>query len=91
MLQQNMKDKQKRIHPTEKPFGLYQWILIEYAKKGNKILDTHLGSGSIAIAVDSVNKIEKMELQLVACELDKEYYNQAKARIERQTSWQSLF
>lgn len=81
----------ERIHPTQKPTSLYQWLLTKYAEKGNKILDTHLGSGSIAIAVDSVNKIEKLDLELVACELDKNYYEQAKARIERQTNWNSLF
>lgn len=91
MLQQNMKNKEERIHPTQKPIALYQWLLQNYAKQGDKILDTHLGSGSIAIAIDSVNKIEKMELTLTACELDKEYYDKAIDRIEKETSWQSLF
>jgi site-specific DNA-methyltransferase (adenine-specific) len=91
MLQGNMKDKEKRIHPTQKPRALYQWILTNYAKEGFKILDTHLGSGSIAIAVDSVNKIEKLNLTLTACELDQEYYKKAITRIEEETKWNSLF
>jgi site-specific DNA-methyltransferase (adenine-specific) len=91
MLQGNMKDKEKRIHPTQKPRALYQWILTNYAKEGFKILDTHLGSGSIAIAVDSVNKIEKLNLTLTACELDKEYFDKTIKRIEEETKWDSLF
>ena len=81
----------KRIHPTQKPVELYQWILKNNTEKGFKILDTHLGSGSIAIAVDSVNKIEKMNLTLTACELDTEYYQTATQRIKEQTTWNSLF
>ena len=83
--------KEKPIHPTQKPTKLYQWLLTNYAEEGDKILDTHLGSGSIAIAVDSVNKIEKMNLTLTACELDKDYYDAAMKRINEQTNWQSLF
>lgn len=81
----------KKIHPTQKPIKLYEWILDSYAKEGDKILDTHLGSGSIAIAVDSLNKIEKMNLTLTACELDKDYFDESIKRIEKATSWQSLF
>jgi len=80
-----------KIHPTQKPIPLYQWLLTNYAKPGGKILDTHIGSGSIAIAVDSVNKIEKMNLTLTGCELDREYYDKAMARIKQKTDWQSLF
>ena len=82
---------QNTIHPTEKPIPLYQWLLTNYAEPNFKILDTHLGSGSIAIAVDSVNKIEKMNLTLTACELDTEYYQTATKRINEQTTWNSLF
>ena len=91
MLQHNMKDKEIRIHPTQKPIALYQTLLTKYANEGDKILDTHIGSGSIAIAVDSVNKIEKMNLTLVGCEIDKDYYDKAMERIRAKTSWQSLF
>ncbi len=91
MLQGDMKNKEIRIHPTQKPVKLYEWILDKYAKENYKILDTHLGSGSIAIAIDNVNKIDKMNLTLTACELDKEYFETSTKRIEEQTNWQSLF
>lgn len=84
-------ESQRRIHPTQKPVTLYKWLLLKYAKKGDKILDTHFGSGSHGIALDSVNKIEKIELTLVAPETDKEYYNQSKERFEKETAWQSIF
>jgi site-specific DNA-methyltransferase (adenine-specific) len=81
----------QRIHPTQKPVSLYQWTYRNYAEKGFKILDTHYGGGSNGIALDSRNKIEKMELTLVACEIDKDYYLDAKKRFEKETSWQSIF
>ncbi len=81
MLQQNMKDKQQRIHPNEKPIQLYEWLLKNYAKKGDKIIDTHFGSGSIALAVDKVNKLDKMDLHLTAIELDEYYYEKSINRI----------
>ena len=80
-----------KIHPTQKPVPLYQWILTEYAKEGWKILDTHLGSGGIAIALDSVNKFEKMKLTLTACELNKQHFEDAIKRIESETRQESLF
>ena len=80
MLQQNMKQKQKRIHPTEKPIKLYEWLLMNYAKEGDKILDTHLGSGSIAIACHNLG------YDLTACELDKEYYDAAMKRLKEHQS-----
>jgi site-specific DNA-methyltransferase (adenine-specific) len=85
MLQPNMKDKQKRIHPTEKPYQLYKWILDKYAKENNKILDTHLGSGSIAIACHDY------KFDLTACELDKEYFDKAIQRINNHTAQTKLF
>lgn len=85
MLQPDMKDKQKRIHPTEKPILLYKWLLDKYAKEGDKILDTHLGSGSIAIACHDYG------FELTACELDKEYYDKAIQRIKNHVSQQKLF
>ncbi len=81
----------KKIHPTQKPVALYQWLLKNYAKENDKILDTHLGSGSIAIALDSVNKIEKMNLTLTACELDKDYFKDATERIKNETKWLPMF
>ena len=69
-------DKNK-IHPTQKPVKLYEWLLINYAKEGDKILDTHLGSGSIAIACHNLG------YDLTACELDKDYYNAAIKRINQ--------
>lgn len=69
-----------RIHPTQKPSELYKWILDNYAKEGDKILDTHLGSGSIAIACHDYG------FQLTACELDKEYYEKAIKRIKNHIS-----
>jgi site-specific DNA-methyltransferase (adenine-specific) len=91
MLQGDMKNKEIRIHPTQKPVKLYEWVLNKYAKPNFKILDTHLGSGSIAIAVDNMNKIEKMNMTLTACELDDEHYEKAITRINESTRWQSLF
>jgi len=85
MLQQDMKNKEIRIHPTQKPVKLYEWLLMNYAKEGDKILDTHLGSGSIAIACDNLG------YDLTACELDKEYYDAAIKRIEQHKAQQRLF
>ena len=85
MLQGNMKDKEERIHPTQKPVALYQWILSNYAKPGDRIIDTHLGSGSIAIACHD-NKFH-----LDAWELDEEYYMKAKSRLEAHQQQLQLF
>ena len=70
----------KKFHPTQKPVALYKWILQNYAKQGDKILDTHLGSGSIAIAC------HHMGFELTGCELDAEYYKAAHKRFKEQTS-----
>ena len=91
MLQHNMKNKQVRIHPTEKPIALYQWIYQKYAKPNFKIIDTHFGSGSNGIALDSMNKIENMNLTLVASEKDKDYYRESKERFYQQTKQLSIF
>jgi len=85
MIQHDMKNKETRIHPTQKPVALYKWILDKYAKEGDKILDTHLGSGSIAIACHDY------KYELTACELDKEYYDKAMERIINHTNQQKLF
>lgn len=76
MLQGDMKNKEERIHPTQKPITLYDWIFEKYAKKGDKILDTHLGSQSIRIAA------YKAGLDFVGAELDKEYFEQGNKRFE---------
>jgi site-specific DNA-methyltransferase (adenine-specific) len=73
------------IHPTQKPIALYKYCLENFAKEGNKILDTHLGSGSIAIACHDYG------FELTACELDKEYYDKAIERIKNHVSQQKLF
>jgi site-specific DNA-methyltransferase (adenine-specific) len=74
-----------RIHPTQKPVKLYEWLLMNYAKEGDKILDTHLGSGSIAIACHNLG------FELTACELDPDYYEAAMKRIEQHKNQQRLF
>lgn len=85
MLQHDMKNKETRIHPTQKPVALYKWLLDKYAKQGDKILDTHLGSGSIAIAAHDYG------FELTCCELDEEYYDKAIERITNHTRQQTLF
>ena len=74
MLQQDMKNKEKRIHPTQKPVKLYKWLLTNYAKQGDKILDTHLGSGSSRIAANDLG------FDFYGYELDKDYFE---AQVER--------
>ena len=76
-----LKEKNK-IHATQKPIALYDWIIKNYAKPGDKILDTHLGSGSIAIAIEKANRINGMGLQFTGIELDEEYYNAALQRFK---------
>ena len=78
----NLKDK---IHPTQKPVKLYTWLLAKYAKEGDLILDTHLGSGSSAIAC------YEMSHKFVGIEIDKEYYSKAKQRINDLTRQEFLF
>ncbi len=82
MLQEKMKNKQERIHPNEKPIELYEFLIRNYAKPNDKILDTHLGSGSIALAVDRANKLDKKNLTLVGVELDNHYFNAAVNRFK---------
>ena len=71
-----------RIHPTQKPVQLYDWILKNYAKEGDLILDTHLGSGSIAIAIDKANTLDKKNLTFVGIELDPDYFRAAVERFK---------
>ena len=74
-----------RIHPSQKPVKLYKWLLDQYAEPGQKILDTHMGSGSVAIAAHYAG------IYLTACELDKDYYEAACKRIERETRQLDFF
>jgi site-specific DNA-methyltransferase (adenine-specific) len=79
------KNKEHRIHPTQKPVKLYKWLLGNYAKPGQRILDTHMGSGSIAIACHDLG------FDLTACELDADYFNAAMERIEAHRKQGTLF
>lgn len=80
MLQGDMLKKESRIHPTQKPVKLYQWLLANYAKPGDRILDTHLGSGSSAIAAHYGG------FDFVGCELDEDYYRASCERFQRETA-----
>jgi len=75
MIQYDMKNKEIRIHPTQKPVKLYEWLLQNYAKEGDTILDTHFGSLSIGIACHDLG------FELTAIELDKDYYKAGKKRL----------
>jgi site-specific DNA-methyltransferase (adenine-specific) len=74
-----------KIHPTQKPVALYKWLLNNYAKKGDKILDTHLGSGSSVIACYD------MQFEYIGFEIDKEYFDLANKRIERHKAQMNIF
>lgn len=91
MLQEKMKNKQERIHPTEKPIELYEFLIQNYSKSNMKIIDTHLGSGSISLAIDKANKLDNMNLEFVGIELDSEYFNAALNRFKLVHSQQTLF
>jgi len=80
-----------RIHPTQKPVEIYEWQLMKYAKEGDKILDTHGGSLSIALAVHNVNSKESMKLTLDVCELDKEYFDKGVKRYKNHTQQKTIF
>jgi site-specific DNA-methyltransferase (adenine-specific) len=79
------KQSKGRIHPTQKPVQLYEWLLMNYAKEGDKILDTHLGSGSIAIACHNLG------FDLTACELDKDYFEAATKRLAQHQLQLTMF
>ena len=80
-----------RIHPTEKPIALYSWLIKKYANQGDKILDTHLGSGSIAIAIDKANRMDEMNLTFTGIELDKEYFDSAVKRFNQYANQTTIF
>jgi site-specific DNA-methyltransferase (adenine-specific) len=85
MLQQNMNDKENRIHPTQKPVALYDWIFNKYATAGMKILDTHLGSGSSRISAN------KAKLDFWGCEIDEEYFEESNKRFMQYVSQLRMF
>ena len=85
MIQGDMKNKETRIHPTQKPIALYKWLLHKYAKEGDIILDTHVGSGSSLIAC------KQLGFDYVGFEIDETYYKKAVERIERETAQMTLF
>jgi site-specific DNA-methyltransferase (adenine-specific) len=74
-----------KIHPTQKPVALYRWLLHNYATPGDRILDTHLGSGSSAIAA------HQMGFDFVGCEINKEYFEAASKRYKEQTAQKQMF
>jgi len=77
--------KEHRIHPTQKPVKLYEWLMHNYATNEMRILDTHLGSGSSAIAAHYFG------CDFVGCEIDADYYAAAKARFDQETRQQAMF
>lgn len=85
MLQGDMKNKAVRFHPTQKPVQLYEWVLKNFAKPGDKILDTHLGSGSSRIAAYNLG------FDFVGYELDPYYFKMEEERFNAHTAQQSLF
>ena len=76
---------ERRIHPTQKPVKLYEWLLQQYTQPGMRVLDTHLGSGSSAIAAHYFG------VDFVGCELDTDYFNAAKKRFEQATAQLAMF
>ena len=85
MIQHDMKNKEVRIHPTQKPVKLYRWLLKNYAKPGDLILDTHVGSGSSLVACIMEG------FDYIGYEIDKEYYDGATKRIKAEQSKLTLF
>lgn len=85
MIQQNMKEKEVRIHPTQKPVSLYAWLLEKYAKYGDVILDTHVGSASSLVAC------YRCGFHFVGFEIDTEYYEAANERLSTEMSQMRLF
>ena len=85
MIQGDMKNKETRIHPTQKPVALYRWLIENYAKQGDTILDTHMGSQSSRIAAYD------MGFDYVGCELDKDYFDAGNKRFENFKAQLKLF
>ena len=85
MLQGNMKEKEDRFHPTQKPVSLYLWLLDNYAKNGDKILDTHAGSASSLVAC------HRSGFDCWGFEIDKEYYTKARERLDKEKQQINMF
>ena len=85
MLQGDMKNKEHKIHPTQKPVALYEWLISKFAKEGDIILDTHVGSASSLIAC------HRTRHKYVGFEIDETYYNDAKKRLEAETAQATIF
>jgi site-specific DNA-methyltransferase (adenine-specific) len=85
MIQQNMKNKERRIHPTQKPVALYKWLLKNYARPGQLILDTHVGSGSSRIACHDLG------FDFIGCELDPDYWQDQEKRFQNHIANADLF
>ena len=85
MIQENMKDKEKRIHVCQKPIALYKWLLTNYAKPGQTIFDSHTGSSSIRIACYDLG------FDFIGCELDKSYWTAQEKRFKNHIQQQELF
>ena len=85
MLQEDMKNKEVRIHPAQKPVKLYEWLLTQFTKPGDLILDTHVGSGSSLIACSNLKR------RYIGFEIDEYYYQKASERIERETAQMNIF
>lgn len=81
----NTQGQPGRFHPTAKPIELYEWIFTRFCKEGDRILDTHLGSGSSRIAAYNLG------FDFVGCEIDKDYFDKEEARFEAHTAQTSLF
>ena len=77
--------KELRIHPTQKPVNLYSWLLKNYSESGKSVIDTHLGSGSSAIAAHYFG------CDFVGCEIDEDYFNAAKQRFDNETKQAAMF
>lgn len=85
MFQEDMKNKENRIHPTQKPVALYEWLLNKYAQEGDVILDTHVGSASSLIACHRTNH------KFVGFEIDETYYKMAKKRLDAEMAQMNIF
>ena len=85
MLQEDMKNKEYRIHPTQKPVELYKWLLLHYAKQGDIILDTHVGSASSLVAC------RELGFKYIGYEIDPDYYKEAKERLDASEAQMNLF